>query len=141
MKVLFIVDGKPKGKGRPRFSRMGGFVRTYTPKETLDYEDKIKMAYQKKYGKNAIFVDKPIRVTIDAHFKISQNTSKKKTLELEGKPYDKRPDVDNIGKVVLDALNGVAFHDDNQVTSIQINKWYARTNSTECVVVEIEEVV
>lgn len=141
MKVLFIVDGKPKGKGRPRFSRMGGFVRTYTPKETLDYEDKIKMAYQKKYGKNAIFVDKPIRVTIDAHFKIPQNTSKKKTLELEGKPYDKRPDVDNIGKVVLDALNGVAFHDDNQVTSIQINKWYARTNSTECVVVEIEEVV
>lgn len=141
MKLELEVVGRPRGKGRPRFSRMGGFVRTYTPKETEDYEKNIRKLYKAKYGNEVMFAEKPIKVKIDAYFKIPVNTSKKKTKELEGTPYDKKPDVDNIGKIVLDALNEVAFPDDNQVTTIEINKWYVKADSYECVKIEIEEVI
>lgn len=33
-----------------------------------------------------------------------------------------RPDVDNYAKLVLDALNGIAWHDDAQVVSLSILK-------------------
>ena len=38
--------------------------------------------------------------------------------------YDKKPDVDNIAKAVLDALNGIAYDDDKQITSLVIDKKY-----------------
>ena len=52
----------------------------------------------------------------------------------------KKPDVDNILKIVLDALNGVAYDDDKQVTSSFPRKRYAYgDHKTECIVVTIRE--
>ena len=39
----------------------------------------------------------------------------------------KKPDIDNIAKVVLDALNKVAFKDDNLVSRISVEKLYSET--------------
>ena len=48
----------------------------------------------------------------------------------------KKPDIDNIAKIILDALNKIAFKDDNQITKIEIEKKYAEE---EKVYVKIEE--
>ena len=37
----------------------------------------------------------------------------------------KKPDADNIGKVVLDALNGIAYEDDKQVIELRVSKQYS----------------
>ena len=37
----------------------------------------------------------------------------------------KKPDIDNIVKIILDALNKMAFKDDSQITKIQVEKLYA----------------
>lgn len=47
-RVAFIVPGEPKGKGRPRFNTKTG--RTYTPGDTINYENLVKMQYQALVG-------------------------------------------------------------------------------------------
>ena len=50
----------------------------------------------------------------------------------------KKPDVDNVAKSVLDALNGVAWLDDSQVVRLEISKSYSAAG--DCVSVSAEEV-
>ena len=35
-----------------------------------------------------------------------------------------KPDIDNVAKAILDALNGVAFADDRQIVQVTCEKWY-----------------
>lgn len=122
--VSFVVDGDPFGKQRPRFVRRGRFVSTYTPKETVDYENKVKKSYINKYNNEKLKV--PVKAEIEAYFKIPKNTSKKKRklmLEREIIPTIK-PDGDNIGKAVLDPLNKLAYDDDAGVADLSVKKYY-----------------
>ena len=70
----------------------------------------------------------PISMTIRADYEIPKSFSKKKQIEaLNGilRPTTK-PDLDNIAKVVCDALNKVAYHDDNQVIELNVTKFYSK---------------
>ncbi len=115
----FEVIGNIVGKGRPRFTRIGGYVRTYTPKKTHDYESLIKESYTGGIYEGAL------KIRINAFFKIPVSYTKKKKAELPGKVYMMKPDIDNIAKSVLDGLNGVAWSDDTQVVEMSITKHYA----------------
>ena len=37
----------------------------------------------------------------------------------------KKPDIDNIVKIILDAMNGIAFKDDTQITKLNVEKTYS----------------
>ena len=77
-------------------------------------------------------------MTIIAYFDIPKSTSKKKEAEMlsgEVSPT-KKPDWDNIGKIISDALNKFAFKDDAQITDVRIFKKYAKTPK---VIVKISE--
>lgn len=124
----FAIMGEPRGKGRPRFSGKGGFVRTYTDEATRKYEREVSFAYNEVYGEYEMFAeDVPLAVEITAFYKIPTATSKKKKeLMLLGEVRPtKKPDIDNVGKIILDSLNGQAFADDKQVVSLKINKYYS----------------
>ena len=43
--IRFVVPGQPFGKQRPKFSRAGQYVKTYTPGETVSYENLVKVMY------------------------------------------------------------------------------------------------
>ena len=43
---------------------------------------------------------------------------------MDGTPHTKKPDIDNVAKSVLDALNGLAFDDDSLIHDLQIIKRY-----------------
>lgn len=137
MKVKFEVLGTPIAKGRPRFARQGNYVRSYTPEKTINYETLVRTSFQQQVGDMVIGDDKGIKVTIDALFPIPKSTSKKKTkMMLDGLIlHTKKPDADNIAKSICDALNGVAFPDDNQITLLGVRKRYSDTPK---VIVEIE---
>ena len=46
----FVVLGEPKGKGRPRVVNKNGFSKAYTPKDTVAYENLVKMEYRMQTG-------------------------------------------------------------------------------------------
>lgn len=131
-KIEFEILGKPIGKARPRVSRWGA----YTPTKTVNYENFIKLCFIEKY-KNFIPLETNLKVYIKAIFEVPQSYSNKKKKELIGKPHNKKPDIDNVSKSILDALNKIAFKDDNLVTKLEVEKIYGEQAK---VLVQIEEV-
>ncbi|HPF55344.1 MAG TPA: RusA family crossover junction endodeoxyribonuclease [Clostridiales bacterium] len=123
-KLLFaIIPGEPKGKARPRFSRRGV---TYTPTTTKSYEQTVKAEWRSTNGQAAFLPKIPLACEIVAYFAPPESESRKKQLDRIKNQYaTKRPDADNIAKIILDALNGVAFHDDAQVVKLIVTKRYA----------------
>lgn len=120
----FIVEGDPQGKARPRFSQKSGTV--YTPTKTVRYERLIRKAFLDAGG-NAVPSDCYVGITVDAYFQIPKSYTKGKRLACEhniNRP-DKKPDIDNILKIVLDGLNGVAYADDKQVIEVRCRKFYS----------------
>lgn len=77
-KVRFTVLGEPQGKGRPRFRNTGKFVSTYTPVETVNYENLIKVEYRRQCGKKSFDKDVPIDMRITAYYSIPKSVSEKK---------------------------------------------------------------
>ena len=121
--IAFTVPGKPVGKQRPRFSRRGTAVRTYTPRQTA--ESYIAAGGEKLEG--------TIGATICGYFEPPKATSKKQRQKmLSGEVgYTKKIDADNLAKSILDALNGVAYTDDAQVSLLLVYKAYAETARVE----------
>lgn len=119
--VTFTIVGKPCGKGRPRFSTAGGYARSYTPAKTVEYENLVRMEWEKSGAKK---LEGVISAEIYAYFPIPKSVSKKKRAALDGAAYTKKPDCDNIAKIILDALNGIAYDDDSQVALLRVKKFY-----------------
>ena len=119
----FEVPGKITGKGRPRVNTTTAIA--YTPTKTKDYEDLIKQYFIMKY-RGIKPLDGRLSVTIKAYFGIPKNASKKQREEMLNNYISpvKKPDIDNIAKIILDALNKLAFNDDNQITKLNIEKVY-----------------
>lgn len=127
MKVKFVVLGEPQGKGRPKFSRAGNHVQTRTPDETVIYENLIKTEYQRQCGGLRFQDGDQLDVRIMAFYAIPASVSKKRRrmmLDRQIRP-GKKPDWDNIGKVVTDSLNQVAYRDDAQVVDAQVRKFFS----------------
>lgn len=125
MRIEFMVGGDPQGKGRPRFNRYSG--RAYTPDQTVAYEDLVRFHYQRQCGAAYIPDGAPIRMEIRAYYKIPKGTSKKKhDLMARGivRPL-RKPDVDNVVKIIADSLNGIAYRDDAAIVETYIEKYYS----------------
>ena len=123
MEKVFTVPGEPKGKGRPRFTR---FSAPYTPESTVSYEEKVRLAFWEKCGTELINRDIPLTLEITAIFAVPESTSKKRRTQMLAWAIlpTKKPDADNIAKIIADALNGVAWHDDAQITEMTVRKVY-----------------
>ena len=137
--IKFTVPGPPKGKARARTVRTKtGQTFSYTPEGTVLYENLIKTSYFQEC--RSCFTDKePLEVKIKAFYEVPKSTSKTKRQQmLSGYLLPtKKPDIDNIAKCVLDALNGVAFHDDTQVVKLYMEKQYSEQPRVE---VEISKI-
>ena len=126
--VSFRVETKPIAKGRPRYVFFGGNRHAYTPKKTADYEALIadqymKMADYYKYG-----LDVPLIVSLSFGLPIPKSTPKSRREAMNDGliRHMKKPDVDNLVKAVLDALNGVAWEDDSQIVRVCAEKFYSK---------------
>jgi len=127
--INFTILGNPKGKGRPRATSRGKFVRMYTPPETAQYENLVRLSFQHEKQKK---LDGAIGAEITAFMPIPKSMSKKKQklLNIEIFPT-KKPDFDNIGKIICDSLNGLAFDDDKQIVDAKIIKRYSKNPRVE----------
>ena len=103
-----MVNGIPT-KRRVRFTRSG---RTYIDAKTKEEMALIASKYKGKKIRGCVSVE------VDIYPKLPKNTAKKIT-EL---PAVKKPDCDNVLKIVMDALQGVAYDDDKQVTYTRVER-------------------
>lgn len=131
----FEVPGKVIGKGRPRLNTYTGVV--YTPTKTKDYETLVEQYFLLKYPRFKMLEGR-LKVSVIAHFAIPKTTKKSDIddmLENNISPT-KKPDIDNIIKVILDSMNKFAFKDDIQITKLEVEKRYG---IEEKIYIKIEE--
>ena len=139
MQIHFQVEGDPKGKGRPRFSRVGNFTKVYTDKQTLTYEAMIATFAKQAMGGTEL-LKTPVSVFLYVRLPVPQSYSKKRRdacLNGLEKPC-KKPDIDNIAKTYLDAMNGVIFVDDTQVIDLHVKKLYSVVAGVDVMVMEAQ---
>ena len=129
--ISFFVPGKPQGKARARTVRMpNGFTRSFTPDKTVLYENLIKGCFMEAAARldDRLFFEPgtPVEMELTAYFKppVSQSLKKQKLMLMDRIQPLKKPDMDNIVKVVADALNGLAYHDDTQICLLTAKKVY-----------------
>lgn len=142
MGIWFRVPGPPKGKARARtfYNPKLGRMQSITPEGTVLYENLIKTCYMEKAQKEKFegyFNKEPIHMMIIATYEIPKSTSKKKRHMMEvGELLPcKKPDADNIAKVICDALNKVAYGDDTQICSLKVDKRYTRADKEASVLI------
>ena len=122
IEISFTVPGKPMGKQRARTLKTG---RSYTPQETVNYETLVKQIYIMQHFAGQL--EGPIEGEITAYYPIPQSAGKKKREQMLAgaiRPTIK-PDWDNVGKIVCDSLNGLAYRDDAYIVECVVRKFYS----------------
>ena len=127
MRVDFCILGEPQGKGRPRFSTVCGHVKPRTPEKTVLYENLVKTEYRRQTNGIRFPENAMLDVRVIAYYSIPKSVSKKKRQAMLGHQIrpTKKPDADNIQKVICDSLNGLAYRDDAQIVDCQVRKFYS----------------
>ena len=115
--MFLVIDGEPKSKARHRMTKSG---HSYTPPETVNYENWVKQCYV--MSKHKEMLDGEIKAHITAYFQIPKSKSKKIKAQMESGEIrpTKKPDTDNIAKIILDSLNTIAYADDKQIVSLTV---------------------
>ena len=152
--VLVVLEGDPRGKGRPRFSSHGGFVKVYTDAETAAYEELIQIEVLRLIGQQAL-IDRtrqikrasfiqaykdfggqpiftgPVRVEMEIYHPIRASWTKaKKAAALAGHIAPTlKPDPDNVAKIWFDAFNDCMWKDDTQVINLSVERSFAEEPS------------
>lgn len=125
MQARLTFSGEPVAKGRPRAFVRAGRVSTYTPDKTRAAEEAIAASAREQWVGAPWSC--PVRLRVDAYFPIRASWSKRKREGALGQPHIIKPDADNLLKLVEDALNGIAFTDDQLVFDTRCVKWWAPT--------------
>ena len=126
--------GKVQPQQRPRHRVVTAkngrvFTQTYEAKDSRDFKASLHLLAQSELENSGQFmIEKACVISVTFRTAIPQSFSKKKAEQaLAGdiKP-EKKPDVDNILKAVMDALNGVLYADDKLIVNASVMKRYAR---------------
>lgn len=141
MKIKFTILGEPQGKGRPRFANINGKTITRTPDETVIYENLVVTEYRRQCGTVRFPDTTPIDLRIRAYYSIPASASKKKQKQMEDGQIrpTKKPDWDNIGKIIADSLNQIAYRDDTQIVDAQVRKFYSNNPRVEVTMQDAQE--
>ena len=137
--MKFTIPGTPFGKQRPRVVHNGNFSKAYSQKETVSYENLVKTSYSDIARGRKFQDDAMLDVRIIAYYPVPKSVSKKKRKEmLEHKIRPtKKPDWDNIGKIICDSLNQIAYRDDAQIVDSQVRKFYSENPRVEVIIKEV----
>lgn len=128
-------------QGRPRAAKMGKGVRLYDPPKSKIYKEIVKRISEGHMRRNDL---KPfteaLRVDLEFYFMPPKSYSRKRINAIyEGEElYTKKPDADNLAKAVTDAMNGVVYNDDAQITVMTISKDYSNRDYVKVRVRNIE---
>ncbi|WP_078428782.1 RusA family crossover junction endodeoxyribonuclease [Alkalihalobacterium alkalinitrilicum] len=123
--ISFTIYGEPVAQGRPRAGKdLVGKVRMYDPSKSRHYKQYVRLVAAN--NKPSKLLEGELELIVDVYKAIPQSMPKyKQELAVKGmlRPTTK-PDVDNYVKGIKDGLSGIIWHDDKQVVSLTVRKWY-----------------
>lgn len=128
----FTVPGEPVAKGRPRFARVGNFVRTFTPQKSARFEDRVRLCAINAGVKP---IAGPVVLSVECYWPMKGAPLKRGKRERTWKAT--RPDCDNVLKAVCDGLCGTGFADDGQIVEAHVYKFHAGQGEPTRVVVRL----
>lgn len=125
--LFFVLYGEPTPWKRPRHNSRGKFVRFYNDKKHDEYMKRIRERAQTEMDRRGSLWDGPVHAKIIALFGIPKSRPQyvKRSIRAGLTFCTNQKDVDNLGKIVLDALNQVVYLDDRQVVDVHVRKDYA----------------
>lgn len=103
------------------------------------YENLVKTCFYQTRA-HPFDADEELKANIIAYYPIVKSTGKKKRQQMLAgliRPT-KKPDLDNVIKSILDALNKVAYHDDTQIVSLSMEKFYSDSPRVEVSISNLE---
>jgi Holliday junction resolvase RusA-like endonuclease len=120
--ISLTVPGEPVGKARARVTKFG----TFTPTKTVNYETLVRELFAIHYPHWQPETE-PLRMDLRAYYTIPKSASKKRMRDMAANKVRpmKKPDADNLVKIIADACNGLAYHDDAQIVEVSCSKWYS----------------
>lgn len=129
--MILRIPGEPVAKSRPKFYK----GHATTPEKTVNYETLVKQLWAINEQPR---LNGPLKATVTAYFTIPKSVSQKKRNMMANGAIrpEKKPDADNIAKIILDALNTLAYDDDKQIVSLTVEKFYSESPR---VLVEVNE--
>jgi Holliday junction resolvase RusA-like endonuclease len=127
MAITFTVPGDPVPQPRPRVSTRGGFARAYVPSKHPVHDYRTQLAVAARLA-GLTPTGEPLDVVIDAVFERPKSHMLKSGVKATA-PKLPRPDVDNVGKAVLDALQDV-MGDDSLVARLVVEKSWGQEART-----------
>ena len=122
--VQFFAPGIPRGQPRPRAVHVNGRTHMYDPGTAGEWKMAIAL------GAARIVPPQPFRgpLSVDISFRFPRPKHRGSRRCV---PHDRKPDIDNLAKAVLDALTDIRmWHDDSQVFSLSARKVYCDAGST-----------
>lgn len=128
---------EPKPQSRPRFGRNGTYEDKVMKQWKRNCESQLRLMNPKIIEKGAIFVS--MAFYIYPPKRIAEVKKKRLELESEAIYVDKRPDIDNYIKAVLDCSNEILFKDDGQVAALSSQKLYSLNPRIEIEITSLEE--
>jgi len=119
MHLSFTITGKPVGKQRAADNSRAPTKRS-TPEKTRVYEDKVAKLALAARQEAGIYspTDKPVCVRLE----ITPTGIWVEIHELLDSFSKKKPDIDNIEKVIFDGMKGIIYNDDCQVAMVVAKK-------------------
>ena len=124
MRYRLIIDGPADGKARPRLSARGT---VFSPTDTHGFSSKIQAQARAAHVEMNLG---PVGLAVYVHRAIPRSMSKKKRALVDTTWCIAKPDIDNVVKSAMDALTGIAWKDDTQVTHLSSGRWWAEEHYT-----------
>lgn len=138
MEYHFVIDMVPVAKARARVFAQGGKIRAVTPTKTRNAESIVRDTAVVAGVKP---IDGPVGLTLKFRYRPPKSWSKRKTEKaIESREFKiTMPDLDNLAKLVKDALNGVAWCDDRQVAWSVTEKSYGPRDEIDVRICSLED--
>jgi len=130
--ITITIDALPIAKQRPRFGR----GKVYTPMKTKIWEKTVaSIAKISMIGKDVFNGAVSVDILVQQHPTLSWPQWKYDAALSGYIAHTAKPDIDNVAKGILDAMNGIVYVDDSQIRRLSVNKQYGLCN---LVKIEIE---
>ena len=114
--ITFTISGTAIPKARPRATKIGNRAIMYTPAKTKEFENYVKLVASQHAPKELL--------TSALEVRLSFLFQRPKSLPKKIRHHTKKPDIDNLAKSVLDAMEGIIYVNDAQVISLRVTKEY-----------------
>jgi Holliday junction resolvase RusA-like endonuclease len=137
MPIKFTVNSVPIAQPRQRHGVVNGFVRNYTPSDHPVVAFKSYVKWSCKMAFSGAPLTGPLSMRLIFVFPRPKNKIyKNKPMIREWKPS--KPDWDNLGKSVCDALNQLLYVDDSQIVCTEVSKCIASGDEAPHVEITVE---